>query len=220
MPASTPSPWASSELVSRKLIFEAEASAAFKSSGPRLAISTSRSGTGVAASRGSAVAGKDAAGATVSGCSGGATSACPAGVSRLSKIERSSGAPGLVSGMINPWVLVSGSKFDHTRVGRHRTRMRRQVRTRAVLPCIRRRGNGCGSNHTAIERAGNPKDAIFFGEEGAHIADKSARDLGRQFDRFAGHAVKIGLQAANRESNRQRVRPLAVPGTKGRGAFR
>ena len=101
MPAITPSPWASSDDVLRKSTFDADASAAALSSGLRLATSTRRSGIGAGASRGSAVTGSEATGATVSGCCGVAV-AWPVEESRLSKMERSSGAPGLVSGMINP----------------------------------------------------------------------------------------------------------------------
>jgi hypothetical protein len=48
-----------------------------------------------------------------------------------------------------------------------------------------------------------------------HVADKGANDLGREFYRFVGDALKIGGRAANRESITPAKRPRAWGGCSG-----
>ena len=95
MVASTPSPWASRVLVWVKSILAAEALAAARSSGERLATSTSRSGRGCGARRSSTVAGR------LAGCATATAWAGTGGGERSSNTDRSSGAEEIVSGIGN-----------------------------------------------------------------------------------------------------------------------
>ena len=104
---------------SRKSIFAAEACAAARSSGLRLATSTRRSGSGSGASRLSATVGSRATGATARGGAGGA--------SRLSKIERSSGLVGSL-----PDTISSPEMFDHPTPLRFRNRKDKRYSAQGV----------------------------------------------------------------------------------------
>src|SRR5262249_20838384 len=50
-------------------------------------------------------------------------------------------------------------------------------------------------------------DAVLLGKEGAHVANEGARDLGRQFERFARHGPKIGISAGYFESEEAASQP-------------
>ena len=51
---------------------------------------------------------------------------------------------------------------------------------------------------------------VTAGKEGLHIADEGAGDLGREFDRLAGHAADIGYAVSYCESYDYLNKPLRL----------